>query len=72
MIYATQKQFGEKITVISGSLNDVKRVKGESSAKELTEFLAVNDLKFTLFSPLIHTWPKAFFSDAKTVTLPRS
>lgn len=59
VIYSAHKIFGNKIKMICGSLNDVRRVKGLNAAENLKTFMDKKQLSFTLFSPLIHTWPQA-------------
>lgn len=59
VIYSAYQTFGNRLAMISGSLNDVKRVKGDAAAEELNRFIDEKDLKFVFFSPLIYSWPEA-------------
>ena len=59
VIYSLYKIFGTKTAMISGSLNDVKRVRGLSASQKLDDFINEKKLKFVFFSPLIYSWPKA-------------
>ena len=59
VIYSVYKIFGSKTAMISGSLNDVERVRGEDASQKLEEFMNEKELKFVFFSPLIYSWPAA-------------
>jgi hypothetical protein len=59
VIYSVYKIFGTKTALISGSLNDVKRVRGEHASQKLDEFMDEKKLQFVFFSPLIYSWPRA-------------
>lgn len=59
VIYSVYKIFGTKTAMISGSLNDVKRVRGEYASQKLDEFMNEKKLQFVFFSPLIYSWPRA-------------
>ena len=59
VIYSVHNVFGTKITMISGSLNDVKRVRGMDAYKKLGKFMNEKNLPFVFFSPLIYSWPQA-------------
>ena len=59
VIYSVYNIFGDKTAIISGSLNDVKRVRGLDASQKLDNFINVKNLPFVFFSPLIYSWPQA-------------
>ena len=59
VIYSVHKIFDDKLRMISGSLNDIERVRGVDASQKLEEFMNEKKLQFVFFSPLIYSWPSA-------------
>ena len=59
-IYAAHQVFGNKLKLISGSLKDVKGIKGEDAYNNLINFMSDNSLSFVYFSSNISSWKNAF------------
>lgn len=61
-IYAFAKVFKSQFTTLLGSLKDVGELKGEAEMDAMMEFIDINNLQFTKFTPLYTTWKDASHS----------
>ena len=59
VIYSLYEIFGNKVKMVSGSLKDVKGVKGVDAYQKLEKFMDENKLPFVFFSSAIDSWAKA-------------
>ena len=59
VIYSAYKSFGEKLKLISGSLKDVKEIKGLEAYENLEKFINDKNLSFVNFNSLMGSWPDA-------------
>jgi len=59
VIYAIHKIFKKKLTLVMGSLKDVKGCKGEVAYVNLYNFLKNNSLPFVTFTPDVSSWKEA-------------
>lgn len=59
VIYSCVNLFGNKIKLIMGSLDDVKKIKGDKAHKNLLDFMISENLDFVEFSPDPNTWINA-------------
>lgn len=59
VIYSAHKSFNENLKLVSGSLKDVKGVKGEKAYEDMKNFMDLNNLPFIYFSSDINSWAKA-------------
>lgn len=59
VIYSAYECFGSKLQLVSGSLKDVKGIKGEKSFLDMQKFMEDKNLPFIFFSENIDSWSKA-------------
>tara|TARA_B100001093_G_scaffold352808_1_gene337299 strand:- start:218 stop:955 length:738 start_codon:yes stop_codon:yes gene_type:complete len=59
VIYSAHQIFGDSLKLISGSLKDVKGVKGEEAYLNMKRYMKQNNLPFIFFSSNISTWRNA-------------
>ena len=64
-IYAAHEVFGAKLKLISGSLKDVKDIKGNHAYNNLIKFMSDNNLSFVYFSSNIISWKEAYLKISK-------
>ena len=58
VIYSVNQIFSDQLVGILGSLDDVKKKKGDIKADALDEYLLLNSIDFCRFSSNMSTWPK--------------
>ncbi len=58
VIYSVNKKFSQQLVGILGSLDDVKKKKGNAQAEALEKYLHSNSIDFCRFSSNITTWPE--------------
>ena len=59
IIYSCEKLFKNKLKLVMGALEDVKKIKSEIIYNDLINFMKEKNLKFTYFTPDPNTWLKA-------------
>ena len=59
IIYSCEKLFKNKLKLVMGALDDVKKIKSEIIYNDLINFMREKNLKFTYFTPDPNTWLKA-------------
>lgn len=64
-IYAAHEVFSTKLKLISGSLKDVKGIKGDDAYNNLIKFMSDNSLSFVYFSSDIASWKDAHLKISK-------
>ncbi|MDA7476485.1 hypothetical protein N8992_01890 [Candidatus Pelagibacter ubique] len=58
VIYSINKKFSKQLVGILGSLDDVRKKKGNTEAEALEKYLHLNSIDFCRFSSNINTWPE--------------
>ena len=59
VIYSAYESFGKKLKLISGSLKDVREIKGLEAFEKLDRFINDKELLFVNFNSLMSSWPDA-------------
>lgn len=59
VIYTARNQFGDKLSLVLGSLKDVRGVKGDDAYNELMDFIQKEQIDFSDFSSYISTWEQS-------------
>lgn len=60
VIYSAYKYFNKDLKIISGSLKDVKYIKGENVYKNLEQFMKDKNIINTVFTPNTNSWFETF------------
>lgn len=61
VIYSAHEHFGNRLNLISGSLKDVRDIKGDTAYKNLMDYIKTNNLNFVFFSSNINSWSDAHY-----------
>ena len=56
VIYSAYEHFGSKLSLILGSLDDVKKIKGDSALRRAEQFIADRQLPFEKFHSNMSSW----------------
>ena len=60
VIYAANKIFGDNLKLILGSLNDVKKIKGDEAWDNLSAFMEAEQLDYCYMSEDVSTWNQCY------------
>ena len=67
IVYETHKIFKNNLSILSGSFQDVKNIKGRKAYKTFQKFLKEKKIKTYLFTSKVDSWNKIFKKINRTV-----